>query len=605
MSSHPRKEDSGERRSHKRQSREREVTSKSDRKDRSESRDTKRSRRSSASSPKERHQHKSHGDRHKNSHHQSSRQGSRYQGSRCPRSNHHRSNHGHRSHGSRSRSRKRKKSADCTNGSSSSSSKSSSSGNSSKSSSKSSSGNCSKSSSYSGSSKHSSNRHRSKGTRDRGSRHSRDRRSVSARSRRHRDSEGSYSTESDSDSTDEDGTSSSSSESEIDETDPKRAVAWEWDQGFPDEVWYAAVPDAEAVRKFQVCSVTDTKCIPLLTEKNLDTVDGCISIVKNCFQGVRIGSYNGERGEQGGFVRRWRFKDILGLGHGSTVLAGSLKMQSAEGEVESQQMAFKLVLKATKASRIAGVEAPLLRKLDGKGFPKLFFRLSRRMRENKKFRVVVLGVERQGTSLDESAGDLDLEEALLVGVHLVQALRRLHELGWAHLSIKPENICWGLRSDGEDDLRSCVLLDLERAERLGEEISGTVKGMAPFCGRTGVFQALRLYSSGVVLPTHDLESVYYIMMSLILSPKLHQWADYVNNSSARNDQVARMKRDELASGLFPYATKRFGKAATEPLKEYLEYVRGCDPKNPDYDHLLAILSRSSSLDARKRSKSKA
>lgn len=379
---------------------------------------------------------------------------------------------------------------------------------------------------------------------------------------------------------------SSSSDSEND-SDSMNGLAWELDQGAPDEVWFSANPDSEAVRKLQICSIPDDKCIPLLTEKYLDTVKGCTSIITTCFKGVRINGYKGRCGEQGGVVDEWRFDDILGLGHGSTVLAGLLAVQGSKNRIVSEQMAFKLVLKSHKASRIAGVEAPLLRKLNGNGFPKLFFRLSRRMRRSK-YRVVVLAVDRHGTSLDESAGELGLREAFIVGIHLVQALRRLHLLGWAHLSIKPENICWGLKNN-VDDHSTCVLLDLERAERIGEKISETTKGLAPFCGRTGVFQALRLYSSPLVLPTHDLESVYYIMMSLILSPKLSQWTDYVNSSMSRNAEIERKKRHELDSGYFPHARKRFG-AAADPLKNYLQCVREGAPSAPDYDFLISILA---------------
>lgn len=193
-------------------------------------------------------------------------------------------------------------------------------------------------------------------------------------------------------------------------------------------------------------------------------------------------------------------------------------------------------------SRLA-LEATVLRAMSGtKGFPKVLYD-ARQTIFGKRGDVLVmqlLGRPLLKRVWDQSIGDRlckdkrFTEEAVLkIGRDVLACLRRLHEAGYTHNDLKPNNMLFGAQGSGtEDDVH---LVDFGMVTPVGVAQDAVVEGTTLQAGGASpIFASVAQLDGRPTRPVDDVESLWYILAFLVQDDLPWQWETV--------DRLANIKR---------------------------------------------------------------
>lgn len=201
-----------------------------------------------------------------------------------------------------------------------------------------------------------------------------------------------------------------------------------------------------------------------------------------------------------------------------------------------------------------------------------------------------LVLQRLGRSLEDiraaqPEGHLAVQQVVQVGIQCLDALQRLHDLGFVHCDVKPDNILEGV---GRDD-GSYFLVDFGLAAKLTPCSSQQVEAeeWPGFVG-TALYASLNVHEGRASSKKCDVESLAYSLAEL-LQGKL-PWGGSDSKKLAKNDmrrEIAQRKRATCTEQLFGGMGKGF--------EDFFEEVRALGYEEcPNYEQLRCHLLREQS-----------
>jgi len=276
-----------------------------------------------------------------------------------------------------------------------------------------------------------------------------------------------------------------------------------------------------------------------------------------------------------GFIAHGRYQvgQKIGAGAFGTVHEGT-DMESGE------QVAVKSEPSGTKKT-ILLAEARIYKSLAGKrGFPTLRH-CGMEAHQN------VLVTDLLGFSLEQllrrGQRIFSLKTCLMLGDQLLERLESLHECGYLHRDLKPQNVLMGCRGE---DVQLPHVIDFGLSKRFRDSQTSqhiSYRENKPLVG-TPAFASSRASRGCEQGRRDDLEALGY-MLVYFLNGSLPWMGICTNTRSAKNLLIAQMKAStsiqQLCAGLEGEAT----------LIEYFTYCRGLAFQEcPDYAYLRQLLT---------------
>lgn len=227
--------------------------------------------------------------------------------------------------------------------------------------------------------------------------------------------------------------------------------------------------------------------------------------------------------------------------------------------------------KALKGQGDLRKERMILKELQNvDGVPKLF--------ELKETNDDLLIIEKLGDSLEVLKlihGVFDLKRVIQIGVQLIAILKGIHEKGFIHRDIKPDNILFR-----DDSQKQVCLIDYGFAKRFrdsqGHIFLNTKK--RSFKG-TMMFASRNAHSGCTTSRRDDLESLWYTLVYLFKG--FLPWSQYLNPNTDMKI-VENLKIEAFEKGIFENLPMGF--------KLFFTYIGKLSfSQTPDYDVLTNIL----------------
>lgn len=213
-----------------------------------------------------------------------------------------------------------------------------------------------------------------------------------------------------------------------------------------------------------------------------------------------------------------------------------------------------------------------INRMKAKGFPKLKWYGTQTI-DNVLYNYMVL--ELLGSPLTTLIGSISFENALNIGIQLIERVKTLHSLNLVHRDIKPDNCLFGLPKSGKEN--TLYLIDLGMAKKyINDDTNMHID--KPQTNRIhgrhiGTQKYISLNEERCILePTRrdDIESCLYIIMELIYG-KLPWDTNDIH------------KRYDIKKHIVTIMTKGF-------LVDLLVYVRSLNFEDePDYEYIVSTL----------------
>ena len=136
---------------------------------------------------------------------------------------------------------------------------------------------------------------------------------------------------------------------------------------------------------------------------------------------------------------------------------------------------------------------------------------------------------------------LTLATTALVGIHMINAIESIHELGFLHRDIKPANFVLSLQRDGYDGRKKCFIIDFGLSRQFVNE-KGMIRPPRSRVGFRGTARYASLHSHRCeeLSRRDDMWSLFYILVEFatgklpwsrekekeIIALQKEQWMDY-------------------------------------------------------------------------------
>lgn len=211
---------------------------------------------------------------------------------------------------------------------------------------------------------------------------------------------------------------------------------------------------------------------------------------------------------------------------------------------------------------------------DIEGIPKL-----RAWGKEGQFNYLVLDL--LGLSLEEtlelSGGKMDLKNAMMIGIQMVERIKNIHECGIIHRDIKPANFIFGKDAD---TINYLYIIDFGLSKCFGDNKHHMKKTEGRSLIGTARFVSVNVHDGISPSRRDDLESVGYVVCYLLLG-KLPWQGIECNDEQEKYHKIGVIKRrtslcnlDEIPEGLIIY----------------LEYCRNLRfNETPNYAYLIDLL----------------
>ncbi|CAN8073809.1 unnamed protein product [Agarophyton chilense] len=214
------------------------------------------------------------------------------------------------------------------------------------------------------------------------------------------------------------------------------------------------------------------------------------------------------------------------------------------------------------------IDSPVL------GIPRIFYHGTHRENGLEFYVIVMEYLERSlGDRMIDNGGTLSLKSVLMVGIQILRILEDIHDRGFVHRDVKPDNILTGLAAT---DCSSLFLCDFGMAKYIPfhsqeESNAKCVYGTLDFASR----RALQSKEQG---RCDDLESLGYTLIFLKYGSLPWQGIPFPPDGK-QSAAVRGIYYDYIWKDLPP------------EMKMFVEYVKTLDVREkPDYDYLRSLLN---------------
>jgi serine/threonine protein kinase len=171
----------------------------------------------------------------------------------------------------------------------------------------------------------------------------------------------------------------------------------------------------------------------------------------------------------------------------------------------------------------------------------------------------------------EKNGRINLVVVLNIGIKMLDIIKFIHDKGFIHRDIKPDNFLFGLNSDGSINTEKIYLIDFGFCKTY-KTIEGEHIDEKPLTKIIGTPNYISLNVHNLHQPSRrdDVESIIYIMIYMIFG--LLEWESY------STERIIEMKENLDNNSNIP-----------DILKHYLLYVRSLKyDEEPIYDYNIFI-----------------
>lgn len=216
------------------------------------------------------------------------------------------------------------------------------------------------------------------------------------------------------------------------------------------------------------------------------------------------------------------------------------------------------------------IDSPVL------GIPRIFYHGSHTHNGIEYYVIIMEYLERSlYDRMIEFGGRLSLKSVIMVGIQMLQILEDIHDRGFVHRDVKPENILTG---SSVTDSSSLYLCDFGIAKYVPFQIQGDADAACVY--GTIEFASRRALISKEQGRCDDLESLGYTLIYLMYGSLPWQGISFPPDGK-QSAAVRGIYYDYLWKELPP------------EMKMYTEYVKSLDVREkPDYEYLRSLLNTS-------------